>query len=79
MSGFRPRPLTVLEKSLILDIARGLTAEASGKRHGLTTYVVYERHKKLRALFGARTISHVVALAIAYGEIGHNEITRKDH
>jgi hypothetical protein len=76
---FRPRPLTASERGLVLDAARGLTAAQSGKKRGLTIYQVYEVQKKLRRLMGAETLPHLVALAMAYGDIGHFEIIdRKD-
>jgi DNA-binding CsgD family transcriptional regulator len=74
---FRPRALDPHEKNIALDAARGLTVPESAASRGLTAFQVYEVHRRLKTLLGARTVTHVVALAIAYGDITHEEIKGK--
>lgn len=72
---FRPRPLTDFERQLMLDTARGLTADQSARSRGLSYHQVVEAQRKVRELLGASNAAHAVALAMAFGDIGFHEIT----
>jgi len=71
------RPLTGMERAVVLDAARGLTAAQSGQKRGLTMHQVYELHKRLRNDTGAKSLPNLVALAIASGDIGFHEIVNE--
>jgi DNA-binding CsgD family transcriptional regulator len=76
--GGRARAMYDRERLIILDAARGLTAEQSAELRGTTKFSVYDTQRKVKIMLGASTIAHAVALTIAYGYITHDEITGKD-
>lgn len=65
----RPRPLTPSERVYLRDAAKGLTAQQSADRRGVTVNTVLSMLKRAKAALGATNITHAVALAVTTGEI----------
>lgn len=74
MAEVKTRGMSYMEKQIMLDAARGLTAQQSAKKHGCTLVTMQERRRLLRQRLDARNIAHAVALTIAYGYITREEI-----
>lgn len=64
------------ERATMLDAARGLTAQESADKHGVTIGVIHDRRRKIKIRLNAKTISHAVALTMALGYLDDNEILR---
>lgn len=62
------------ERAAMLDAARGLTARQSAEKRGCTLNTMYDRQRKVKARLNAKSITHAVALTIAYGYITREEI-----
>lgn len=76
---FRPRPLTALERVIALEAALGFTAQQTANHQGMTLFQVYEAQRALKTLLGANTLPQMVALAIAYGDVGFDEVLKGRH
>jgi len=62
------RPLRPAERRYLMDAARGLTAQDSAIRRGVTRNTVNTALKHAKAELGARNITHAVVLCLRHGE-----------
>ncbi len=73
----RARLLHPAERKYLLDAARGMTAQQSARKYGVSLSTVNQGLKRGKASLNATTIAHATALCVALGEftaadvIGH--------
>lgn len=67
--------LTEKQVEAILRIANGDTEREAAAHLGLTYNTYRDRVRKAKAKLGAKTATHMVALAIKHGAISRKDIT----
>lgn len=70
----RTRMLTPKERLYLLDAARGLTAQQSAHRQGVSINTAVTMLTRAKAALGAVNITHAAALAVANGEINATDL-----
>lgn len=69
------RTMTDRERRIMLDAARGRSAQETADELGLTLFAVQHTLRRVKRDLRARTIAQAVALTIALGYISREEVT----
>lgn len=74
MSGMRP--LSPAQRRYVLAAAQGLTAQQTASLFHVSLHAVNGGLRDAKAVLGAVTIAHAVALAMANGEFGARDVRK---
>lgn len=67
--------MTARERMVMLDTARGLTAQQIADHRDLSLFGVQHTLRRVKRALGAETIAHAVALSIVLGYVTPEDVT----